>query len=130
MDELIRVSIKIGIDEKWSKNHTYAYNGGFITYKHKDILYVVKESTAITKLLEYNGYTKNEDAFAHMINEEDYNRYVDKEGIDGENAKKLDAFLHDKDFLKKWNSITDIKDLEEFLMELTEHSPYFRTIKK
>ena len=126
MEELIKVSIKIGIDENWSKNNTYSYNGGFITYKYKDTLYVIKESTAVTKLLEYNGYTKNENAFGHMINEEDYDRFTLKEGIDGENTKKLDIFLHDKDFNKKWHSLTNIDELIDLINELLEHSPYFR----
>ena len=126
MNELISVSIKIGIDEKWSKDYTYAYNGGFITYRYKDMLYVIKESKAITKLLEYNGYTKNENAFGQMINDEDYTRFLNKEGIDGENTKKLDAFLHDKEFIKKWNSMTDTEELQEWLIELLQHSKYFK----
>ena len=130
MEELIKVSIKIGIDEKWGKSHAYAYNGGFITYRYGDMIYVIKESTAVTKLLEYNGYTRNENAFGQMINEEDYDRYANKEGINGENTKKLDAFLHDKEFIKTWHSITNIEELKKLINELIEHSPYFRTIEQ
>ncbi len=130
MDELISASIKIGIDENWSKDHTYAYNGGFITYRNGNTLYVIKESTAVTKLLEYYGFTKNENAFGQMINDEDYTRYLEKEGIDGENVRKLDAFLHDKDFRQKWESLTNPEELQNGLYELIEHSPYFRKVEE
>ena len=130
MDELIRASIKIGIDENWSKDHTYAYNGGFITYRNGSTLYVVKESTAVTKLLEYYGFTKNENAFGHMINDEDYARFLAKEGIDGDNVRKLDAYLHDKEFRQVWESLTDPNELLNNLYEILEHSPYFRKLEE
>lgn len=130
MDELIRASIKIGIDENWSKDHTYAYNGGFITYRYGSTLYVIKESTAVTKILEFNGFTKNENAFGHMINDEDYARYLEKEGYEGENTRKLDAFLHDREFRQDWESLTNKEDLELWLDELLHHSPYFRKIEE
>ena len=126
MDELISASIKIGIDEKWSKDHTYAYYGGFITFRNVDTIYVIKESTAVTKYLEYHGFTKNENAFGQMINHEDYERFLEKEGPDGMNVRKLSAFLFDKEFRQKWEKITTIEELREYLTELIEHSPYFR----
>ena len=65
-----------------------------------------------------------------MINDEDYTRYLEKEGIDGENVRKLDAFLHDKDFRQKWESLTNPEELQNGLYELIEHSPYFRKVEE
>lgn len=126
MDGLINVSIKIGINENWSKDHTYTYYGGFIMYRSGDTLYAVKESTAVTKLLEYNGFSKNENALGQMINHEDYGRYLMKEGPEGPNVRKLSAFLLDKDFRDEWQKLTTREELEDKINELLQHSPYFR----
>lgn len=129
MDELIdliKASIKIGVDENWNKEKTYVYNSGFITYRFNNTIYVIKESTAVTNFLDYHGFTKNENAFGKMINSEDYNRYLEKEGPDGPNTKKLSAYLFDKDFRDEWEHLTTREELLPKLQEMLNHNTCFR----
>lgn len=129
MDELfylIKASIKIGVDENWAKEKTYVYNSGFITYRINNTIYVIKENTAVTNFLDYHGFTKNENAFGKMINSEDYNRYLEKEGPEGPNTRKLSAYLFDKDFRDEWEHLNTREELLQVLQELLNHNPCFR----
>ena len=127
MITLLNASIKVGKDEEWSKDKTYAYNGGFITYRYGDTIYVIKESTAVTKLLEEEGFVKNLNAFAQTINSEDFGRFLLQEGPEGPNVRKLAAYIYDRDFRKNWESLTNPEELQNYIKDLLENSPYFQT---
>lgn len=125
ISDLIMISIKVGKNESWSTDHTYAYYGGFITYRNGDILYAIKESTAVEDYLRLCGFTKNENAFGETINREDLEKYINTEGPDGENVRKYIAYLYDNEIKENWHKITSPKELQTKIPELINSSPYF-----